>query len=180
MSREGRRRWGVLQSFLIGQPGNPMMKRLRLLQTPWFGLYLHFIYREDLDPIPHDHPWVFWRLILWGGYEERYWTLPTTIHPARHVWRRRGSVSRFPTEHAHYIRRVLPGTTSLVLVGPKVRVWGFWKPLNVGIGSDPTQPTYGRLVALGREWVDYRDALALRPTEGSRSQHDGGYPGRRP
>jgi hypothetical protein len=45
---------------------------------------------------------------------------------------------------------VKPKTVSLVVVGPKRRVWGFW-------------PTVGLSEA---EWVDYREALGLRPTEG--------------
>lgn len=150
MSREGRARWGLLQTFVIGRQSNPMMKRVRLIQTPRFGIYLHFIYREDLDPVPHDHPWVFWRMVLKGGYGEVYFADPANgsghyqgITPFR--------PSRFPTEHAHRIWHVEPGTVSLVLVGPKRRVWGFWGP------SEEHTP---------RTWVDYRDALGLRPTEG--------------
>jgi hypothetical protein len=58
---------------VIGQPGNPMMERWRLLQTPWLGIYVHFIHREDLDPIPHDHPWQFRSFVLRGGYNEEFW-----------------------------------------------------------------------------------------------------------
>jgi hypothetical protein len=168
MSREGRRRWGLFQTFMIGRQNNPMMKRLRLIQTPWFGVYVHFIYREDLDPVPHDHPWNFWRMVLRGGYIENYTADPTNelgrpqmILPWRPL--------RFPVDHAHRIVMVKPGTVSLVLVGRKRRVWGFWEPL-------PDASTYGdRLAAaLGASitirpaarWVDYRDALGLRPTEG--------------
>lgn len=150
MSRENRRRWGVLQTFLIGNQANPMMKRLRLIQTPWFGLYLHFIYREDMDPVPHDHPWTFWRLVLRGGYIEHYFDNPAR---GKYILRvqRRGVLGRFPVEHAHRIVLVKPGTVSLVLVGRKSRVWGFWGPR-----EDQTP----------RTWVDYRDALGLRPFEG--------------
>lgn len=163
MSREGRPRWGALQTFLIGQPGNPMMKRLRLIQTPWFGIYLHFIYREDLDPIPHDHPWTFWRVVLWGSYSENHWLHPDSdaSMTGRVIERWRPSV--FPTTEAHWITAVQPGTVSLVVVGRKQRVWGFW---------DEVPGVLDRNAAV-RRWVDYRDALALRPTEGSRSQHNG-------
>lgn len=155
MSREGRRgRWGVLQTFVIGKQGNPMMKRIRLIQTPFGGAYLHFIYREDLDPVPHDHPWEFWRIVLRGGYTEVYLTDPRRgktrlTSPGRLKW------SHFPTAHAHRIVSVAPGTVSLVLVGPKVRTWGFWTP----------EHQSGR-VRPDRTWVDYRDALGLRPSEG--------------
>lgn len=144
MSREGRRRWGFNQRFVIGKQNNPMMERWRLAQTPWFGVYVHFIYREDLDPTPHDHPWAFWRFILRGGYVEEYLADPASAKyvvtsPGRRRW------SHFPTSHAHRIRAVEPGTVSVVLVGRKRRTWGFWH---------------------GGVWTDYRDALGLRPNEG--------------
>lgn len=149
-----------MQTFLIGQPGNPMLRRLRLIQTPHFGVYLHFIYREDLDPIPHDHPWTFWRMVLWGGYSENHWSDPRYDQTMAHRRIARWRVSRFPTTEAHWITAVEPGTVSLVVVGPRRRVWGFWEAQELA--------THRRL------WVDYRDALSLRPTEGSRSQHSGG------
>lgn len=151
MSREGRPRWGVLQSFVIGRQNNPMMKRVRLIQTPWFGIYLHFIYREDLDPVPHDHPWNFHRAVLRGGYREQHFENPDRSTSYGDRWIRPWRPGRkfwlpFPTHQAHRITYVLPGTISLVVVGPKVRIWGFWIP--------------------GERWVDYRDALGLRPNEG--------------
>lgn len=161
MSREGRRRWGLLQTFVIGRQDNPMMKRVRLIQTPWFGVYVHFIYREDLDPVLHDHPWNFFRMVLRGGYVENYaddpasgTSLPQMILPWRPL--------RFPTSHAHRIVMVKPGTVSLVLVGRKHRTWGFWEPIKAEL--DPYDPPWH--VPNGARWVDYRDALGLRPTEG--------------
>lgn len=150
MSREGRRRWGLNQRFVIGKQDNPMMERWRLIQTPWFGLYVHFIHREDLDPVCHDHPWGFWRMVLRGGYLEERLKKPRIGPPRLHQiapW----APSFFPVEQAHRIIRVKPGTVSLVLVGRKRRTWGFWRePPGLGF----------------RQWVDYRDALGLRPTEG--------------
>jgi hypothetical protein len=144
MSREGRRRWGFNELFVIGQPGNPMLERWRLIQTPWFGVYVHFIYREDLDPVPHDHPWSFWSLVLRGGYREELHADPRTRY-SRDVWRDAWTLHHFPLRSAHRITYVLRGTVTLVLVGRKQRAWGFYDD--------------------GR-WVDYRDALSLRPTEG--------------
>ena len=108
------------------------------------------------------------RMVLRGGYIEEYlpdpeWgpARPAIMQPWRPHW--------FPTKHAHRITMVKPGTVSLVVVGRKKRTWGFWRPT-----ADPS--TYGDLMAasLGAsvtlrpraEWVDYRDALDLRPTEG--------------
>jgi hypothetical protein len=48
----------------------------------------------------------------------------------------------------HRITGVQPGTVTLVLVGPKVRTWGFY---------------------VDGRFVDWRDACGIRPTEGARS-----------
>lgn len=149
MSREGRPRWGFNQRFVIGKQNNPMMERWRLIQTPWFGIYVHFVYREDLDPVQHDHPWRFIRMVLRGGYTEEY------------TGRKIGATQKlrpfqpgyFPTDARHRITSVEPNTVSLVVVGRKRRTWGFW-----------VEHWYeGQIVY---EWVDYRDALGLRPNEG--------------
>ncbi len=149
MSREGRPRWGINQRFVIGRQNNPMMERWRLIQTPWFGIYVHFVYREDLDPYPHDHPWRFIRMVLRGGYTEEYEGRRIgstgTLRPFRPGF--------FPVTARHRITAVQPRTVSLVLVGRKCRTWGFW-----------VDHWYeGQTVY---EWIDYRDALGLRPNEG--------------
>jgi hypothetical protein len=148
MSREGRKRWGLNQRFLIGAPGNPMMMRWRLLQTPLFGVYVHFIYREDLDPAAHDHPWSFWSLVLRGAYvehirEDSRETEFSDVYRTHDA----GTLHHFPLHSAHRIIDVEPGTTTLVFVGRKKRTWGFYE-------DD------------GR-WTDYRDAMGLRPIEGA-------------
>jgi len=139
-----RRRWALNERFVIGQPGNPMMERWRLLQTPWLGIYVHLIYREDLDPIPHDHPWRFLSFVLRGGYSEDFYP-DARVSEGRAQSFGRWSFHSFPPAAAHRITSVRPGTVTLVLVGRKVRTWGFWQ--------------FGR-------WIDYRDALGLRPQEG--------------
>lgn len=102
------------------------------------------LYREDLDR-PHDHPWQFWSLILRGGYAEELHARPgNTEFVVRQ--RRHGRAHRFPLHHAHRITAVSPRTVTLVLVGRKVRSWGFFE---------------------GSTWIDYRDALNLRSAEGN-------------
>lgn len=119
---------------IIGPPSNPMLIRWRLIQTPWFGIYLHLIWREDLDRLPHDHPWVFRSVVLRGGYREEFYEdtrrldrgaftrsfggVPPVGRPRRY--------HKFPLGAAHRIVAVLPHTTTLVLVGRKLRTWGFY------------------------------------------------------
>lgn len=144
-------RWDFNSKFVIGQPGNPMLMRWRILQTPLFGIYVHFIYREDLDPVPHDHPWSFWSFVVHGGYWERLYpdARTPTNRPQRHgMW----TMHHFPLRSAHMITSVKRRTITVVFVGRKVRSWGFWD--NGGhVNQRPV-------------WVDYRDALRLRPAEG--------------
>lgn len=146
MSREHRRRWAFNERFLIGaeNPAGPMLERWRLVQTPWFGIYVHFIYREDLDRDPHDHPWNFFSIVLRGVYEEER---TADIRRPHKVDLRRFTDSSwlnrmhfFPLRSAHRIIWVMPGTVTLCIVGRKRRDWGFWT-------------SYG--------WVEYRDYFLL-------------------
>lgn len=124
-----RGRWRANQTHLINQDknGTPMLKRWIVLGTPFFGIYVHFIYKEDLQRDPHDHPWWFFSFIIRGGYTEEYVKSPgryeecwsEQVHKA-------GRVRFFPLRDAHRINSVRPNTTSIVLVGPKVRYWGFY------------------------------------------------------
>jgi hypothetical protein len=167
MSREGRKRWDFFwrksSRFLIGasNPAGPMMQRWRLIQTPWFGIYVHFIYREDMDRTPHDHPWEFRSIVLRGAYmEERHpdirangFAHPDNLYRTHHSWREapvREIIQRFPLADAHRIVAVLPGTVTLCIVGRRQRSWGFWEPEN----------------GFEARWTDYRNSEALRPTEG--------------
>lgn len=130
------KRWKILSKMIIGKQDNPMLKRIRVVQTPWFGIYLHFIYREDMDRDPHDHPWVFWRIVLKGGYIEDFFFKPASQTSAigrMHMpfWARNQPFrwfNKFPVDQAHRITQVEPGTVTLVIVGPKNRTWGFWTP----------------------------------------------------
>jgi hypothetical protein len=124
--------------------GDVFFRRYDVLKTRWLSLYLHEFFRSDSDRCLHDHPWWFWTLILRAGYWE---IVKATViegsHPPRlrvddlvpgqgptcRVWRPVGYLGRYPAEHAHRIE-IEPGTRpwSLVLVGKKVRPWGFWGP----------------------------------------------------
>lgn len=148
MAEPHKNRWTFNSRFLVGKAGNPMMERWRLIQTPLFGVYVHFIYREDLDPTPHDHPWRFWSLVLRGGYTEDYRDDSRYLLDAEFKTHRRGSTHTFPLRACHRIISVEPRTVTLVVVGRKLRSWGFYDEMRNG------------------HFVDWRDALGLRPTEG--------------
>lgn len=127
-------RWKFLSTISIPDSTDPTityLRRFRIVQTPWFGVYLHHIYLPDDDRAPHDHPWGFATMILRGGYTELVHHRPEVGRPLPNpsilTWTR-GSFHRFPRRAAHRITSILPGTISLVFVGRKTRDWGFWTP----------------------------------------------------
>jgi hypothetical protein len=106
--------------------GVPYLFRLRIVQTPWFGIYLHDIYEDDEDRDPHNHPWSFASVVLRGYYVERVYPEPT--HSSEYVVlrHRRGSVHRMGTREAHRIVDAAPGLKTLIFVGPRQGGWGFF------------------------------------------------------
>jgi hypothetical protein len=124
-------RWKFMSRKVIGREDNPMLIRWRLIQTPIGGIYLHFIHREDLDRMPHDHPWTFASIVLRGGYQEEFWPEARLIGQEdghREDLRdfTRGRFHLFRQRSAHRIVYCRPHTTTLVLVGRKNRTWGFY------------------------------------------------------
>lgn len=119
-------RWALLSALDVGADGDPYLDRLRIVQTPLFGLYLHHIHRADREPFPHDHPWWFASLVLTGSYSETVW--PDKRNPCGHVIRerRRGSLRTIGFNAAHRITATSGPLWTLVLTGPKRAEWGFW------------------------------------------------------
>ena len=121
-------RWALWSSMHITKPdGSSYLRRLRIVETPWFGLLLHHIDGPDTEADPHDHPWWFASLVLRGGYTEVVW-------PQASLWgvgkirkrHSRWSWHAMPLVAAHRITRIEPGTITLVVHGPRVKNWGFW------------------------------------------------------
>jgi hypothetical protein len=125
--RPPQERWAI---FSWRKP-TPDLRRLRVIKTPWFGIYIHEILGPDCDRDLHDHPWNFTSFVLRGAYTEEYQEDPQhMLEPDSTLtviqqWKR-GTRHHMPTTAAHRIIKVEPGTVTLVLVGPKTRDWGFW------------------------------------------------------
>jgi len=119
-------RWAFLEGLDVGSEGDPYLDRLRIFQTPWFGLMLHHIHRPDIDPDPHDHPWWFASLILAGGYTEH-------VYPDKRegsYWTRvrgRWSFRALRRREAHIITRIDGPLWTLVVTGHRAGDWGFWR-----------------------------------------------------
>jgi hypothetical protein len=123
--------WAFMSRLKIGKPDVGLYPdRLRIIATPWFGVYLHHIVRPDADPDPHDHPWPFGSLVLRGWYEEELHPIPHVFLARREPWRyRRLSWHTMPRDQAHRITDISPGGVwTLVLVGRRRGTWGFHTP----------------------------------------------------
>lgn len=124
--KRNRDRWAVLSGLDIGADGDPYLDRLRIIQTPLFGLYLHHIHRADREPDPHDHPWWMATVILAGSYVEAVW--PDKRDRSGYVMRGRPrwSLRCLGRAAAHMITDVDRPLWTLAFVGPKRGEWGFW------------------------------------------------------
>ena len=127
-------RWAFLEWLYIPDSADPTviyLRRLRIIQTPWFGVYLHWIYLPDRDRDPHDHPWPFTSVILRGGYTEEVME-PWSANPYK--WHPTAKTHKTFSAHVmhmwqvHRIRSLQPNTITLIFVGPRRRTWGFWTP----------------------------------------------------
>lgn len=107
-----------------------MFTRWRLVQTPWFGLWVHRHHLPD-QPVLHDHPRPFVSIRLRGGYWERF----DYMRPPRRV--RWVNVKR--ALDCHYIERLdREPTWTFVLAGRRQRTWGY-------------------IVPVTREWVPFHE-----------------------
>lgn len=121
-------RWALLQPFRVDKDGKPFLFRLRVLQTPWFSILIHHIEQDDTDRAPHDHPWPFAGLIVWGGYCERVWDDPAEFGKFRTRTRKPGSVRAIKLHQAHQITKLRGDVWTVVIAGRHHRTWRFWTP----------------------------------------------------
>lgn len=121
-------RWAFMKWADIPSAQDPevtYLRRLRVLQTPWFMIYLHWIYLPDSDRDPHDHPMSFWSFIVRGGYIEKIY-VDMGLAGSSPIRRNRFSGHFMPRRLAHMITKIDAGTITLLLGGPRKQKWGFW------------------------------------------------------
>lgn len=122
--------WAVMEKFVVPDYSWPendddYLTRWRLIQTPWFGVYLHKIETPDPRPTLHNHPWPFVALVLRGGYAEqrRDESYLGSAYAFPHTVRR---LNVMPMSSYHWIEKLhRTPTWTLVLVGRRKRVWGY-------------------------------------------------------
>jgi hypothetical protein len=115
----------MIEKFVItGDDGSPYLTRYTLIRRPKFAVRLHHFHRPDSDACPHDHPWWFCSLVLWGGYAENIRQPDGAVVEqvnrfGRFLWR--------PKNFAHTVTRLLGKTCwTLVVTGPDGGEWGFF------------------------------------------------------
>lgn len=121
--------WAFWQRFLIPcENGEQYLARLRILDTPWFGIYLHDIFEPDGDRDPHNHPWSFLSIVLRGRYVERVYPLPEyDLGQVVQKSHGRFSIHRMDTESAHRIVYAATGLKTLIIRGRRnPKGWGFF------------------------------------------------------
>lgn len=106
------------KEVIVDSDGNDYLRRWKLIQTPWFGIFIHNILRSDTDRDLHDHPWNFTTIILRGEYHEE-------VNGIRNVKIRKAPcIIRHKAEDSHRVTIIKP-VWSLFIIGPKRRQWGF-------------------------------------------------------
>lgn len=130
--------------------GELYLRRLHLVQTPWFSIMLHWIQRPDSQPDMHDHPVSFWSFLVRGWYIEAtpsgprmYCSLPRRLSGKLRRELLRGykgpaaleralftpkAINRKRATDKHRIIVSHPNMLTLVFAGPVVRSWGFHTP----------------------------------------------------
>ncbi len=110
-------KWCLFHFTTLRRPdGKAYMRRLQVLETPWFSMRLHYTTAPDLDRHLHDHPFTFLSFLLWGCYVEE---LP---HRTRIVrwW------NFCKAEGMHRLINVTDsGVLTLVFTGARRREWGY-------------------------------------------------------
>lgn len=127
---------GYRRGLSTGTGDDPCPNRTRLIETPWFAVFVHHIRRPDVDPHPHDHPWtIFWSWVICGGYTERVW--PDKRNPDRWYQRNRSrwSLARMPRDAAHIITAISKPLWTVVVTGRSygAEYWDFWVPVNAPV-----------------------------------------------
>lgn len=118
--------WHFMHPFAIrGADGSLYLWRLRIVQTPWFAVYLHAIHRPDHDSELHDHPWDFVSFVLRGGYAEQM-----LVRGGSANWMDWRTVRWFNVKRAESAHRIIhlrrTPTWTLVFCGRRRREWGFY------------------------------------------------------
>jgi hypothetical protein len=114
----GKGKWRFAWAEPLGWPECPYNIRW-IAETPWVSARVHHWIGPDDDRAFHDHPWWFLTFVLRGGYTDR--------NPGGDDHLRAPAVRFRPALHRHTVVPDADGAWTVLLTGPIVRPWGFWK-----------------------------------------------------
>ena len=142
-----RRPWQFWTRFIIRMPdGSVYLDRLRIIQTPFFGIMLHKFTGPDAEPYLHDHPWSFISIVLRGGYWEMRRNNHTYTADPKHI--RFFNFKRKDDAHFIFALDRRP-TWTLIIHGRRLRTWGFYVPRL----HDPPNQTWVEF----ERWEDFKE-----------------------
>jgi hypothetical protein len=117
-------RYLLLVKEIVSKQGEVHFRRYRLLQTPWFAIYIHQILKSDTDIFLHDHPWGYSSVILEGSYQEDSAYPPNfDVHHINTYYS--GDVIQHKAEDAHKLTLKSTEVWTLVFTSGRERVWGY-------------------------------------------------------
>lgn len=113
------------------QEGVKYLTRLYLINTPWFGIKIHWFHAPDPDDHCHDHPWWFLSFLLKGSYQEKRQEFVSVGRSYMKVQdterqRKRFSIAFRRSTDVHRITMCSRECVSLILNGPRQKSWAFW------------------------------------------------------
>lgn len=109
---------------IISKQGDLHFQRYRLLETPWFAIYIHRISKSDMDKDMHDHPWDFASFILQGSYLEACKYYPDFETVIKNVYTA-GSMITHRAEDAHQLTLLTGVVWTLVFTSGHTGKWGY-------------------------------------------------------
>lgn len=148
-----RRKIQKAPSFVIGQDGDPYMKRWWVIpRNRLLNIYLHEFVRSDDPRALHDHPWASCSIALGEVSKEYYrWGEMIEIYNDKNeVEQTRpvsfGSIVFRGGKFAHRMVVPYPGFCTIFITGPRFRDWGFLCPSGWTRWQDFTAPSeYGKI-----------------------------------
>lgn len=123
----------LVETEVIGQEECPMMLRWEFLDWGFVKAMVHYFPPEVSDRDPHDHPRPFITLVLRGNYRDESWVVcnpkarpeDTKIGVRRTERLFAGAFRYRPARYLHIVETDERGCWTIVVMGPKVREWGF-------------------------------------------------------
>lgn len=147
--------------FVIMSSGtqHPYLVRYILFKSKRGCIYIHRFLRSD-DLIHHDHPWNFYTYIVDGQYIEEkitkghtnYWFCEKTKRDTSSIaYRKSTDIHRVILDRDYTLEEKHSAPLTVCFIGPRLREWGFWKPLT----SDGNR----------RLFIDWRQYLKITPDD---------------